>query len=160
MKSMDIEQLTAFVIKASLPHAFNTSNACRQTDGSITITFVEGDWEFHDNFFGGEPYGGRAVVHYKGKPEWLMVYYGRVDAIGLTPDYVYSFLRQALQHPLPTKPYRGPTRFKRGNLEYRNTSQGTIQYFAGKEVILEKGKEIYQATYCGGLVDQRQGVGF
>lgn len=32
--------------------------------------------------------------------------------------------------------------------------------YSGKEVILEKGKEIFWTTYQGGLVDQDPGAGF
>ena len=34
---------------------------------------------------------------------------------------------------------------------------GQLTNFAGEEVILEAGTEIYRARYFGGLVDQRQG---
>ena len=47
----------------------------KERDGSTTIPFKLGDCESHDNFFGGEPYGGRTVVSYKGKPVWIMVYF-------------------------------------------------------------------------------------
>lgn len=41
----------------------------------------------NDNFFGGEPYGGREVVFYEEKPVWMMVYYGWVaEGIESNPD--------------------------------------------------------------------------
>jgi hypothetical protein len=56
-------ELKEFLIKANRPHAMGTANVARQKDGSHTIIFREGDWSMHDNFFGGEPYGGRQVIH-------------------------------------------------------------------------------------------------
>src|SRR3990167_2900783 len=67
----------------------------KEKDGSTTIPFKLGDWESHDNFFGGEPYGGRTVVSYKGKPVWIMVYYEWI-AEGVQTDPVYKILRGAL----------------------------------------------------------------
>ena len=40
----------------------------KELDGSTTITFKSGDYRFHDNYFGGEPYGGREVVFLNDKP--------------------------------------------------------------------------------------------
>src|SRR5687768_2587206 len=67
----------------------------KESDGSTTIAFAQGAWRLHDNFFGGEPYGGRAVVFLDDKPVWMMVYYGWV-ADGVEPDRVYGLLRRAL----------------------------------------------------------------
>lgn len=36
-------------------------------DNSRTIEYENGDWRYHDKYFGGEPYGGREIVHYRGK---------------------------------------------------------------------------------------------
>ncbi|MBI4009168.1 hypothetical protein HY357_02965 [Candidatus Roizmanbacteria bacterium] len=47
--------------------------------GSTTIWYKRGNWKMHDNFFGGEPYGGRSVIYYKNKPVHITVYYGNVD---------------------------------------------------------------------------------
>lgn len=36
----------------------------KESDQSTTIPFEQGPWKSHDNFFGGEPYGGRTIVFY------------------------------------------------------------------------------------------------
>ena len=51
----------------------------KEIDGSTTIIFERGVWKSHDNFFGGEPYGGRMVIFYKNQPFWIILYYGWVD---------------------------------------------------------------------------------
>ena len=37
--------------------------------GGVTIPYEKGDWKSHDNFFGGEPYGGRIIVFYNSVQE-------------------------------------------------------------------------------------------
>ena len=152
---IDLEALKQFLIKANKPHATGTAALRKEANGSRTITFKDGEWNMEDNFFGGEPYGGQEVVLYQGLPVWICVYYGRVHGTSLSAPEVYGFLRESLQHPLKDLPFRGPDSYKKGDLEYKNKVQGSADNYAGKEVILEKGKQIYWATYLGGLIDQR-----
>ena len=155
MKQVDLKSLKQFLLKANMPHASGESNVSKESDGSRSITFEDGDFSMHDNFFGGEPYGGRMVISHKNKPVWMMVYYGQVVAIDFEPDKVYGFLREALQHPPEGKPYRGPDSFRKHDMEYRNEVDGDADNYAGKEQILQKGEQIYWAVYHGGLIDQR-----
>jgi hypothetical protein len=157
---MNTADLTTFLHRASMPHAFGNPNATSMPDGSTTITFAQGDWTFHDNFFGGQPYGGRAVIHYQQKPVWVMVYYGQIHDTSLAPGAIYDFLRLALQHAPAKKPYRGPDNFAKGDLEYRNSVEGSMSNYSGREIILQNGAEIFWTTYLGGLVDQDAGAGF
>jgi hypothetical protein len=60
---IDLDALKQFLSKANAPHAFGTAQMEREDDRSRTITFCNGQWSMNDNFFGGEPYGGRQVVH-------------------------------------------------------------------------------------------------
>jgi hypothetical protein len=62
--------LTRFLFEAK-DHGYADIQRARPTterDHSLTIGYESGDWRLHDNFFGGEPYGGRAVVFVKGRP--------------------------------------------------------------------------------------------
>lgn len=129
----------------------------KESDGSTTIPFEKGPWRSHDNFFGGEPYGGRTIVFYQRKPCWIMVYYGWVER-GVETDPVYAVLRNALMRMPKEAPYRGPKEYKEGTYVYTNTWKGEIGRFSGEEKITQDGKLIYKANYMGGLVDQREGV--
>lgn len=129
----------------------------KEGDGSTTIPFKLGEWESHDNFFGGEPYGGRTVIFYKRKPVWIMVYYGWVTE-GIQPDSVYKVLRAALMRMPENAPFRGPKRYKDGTLTYTNKWTGGIDRFSGEERITQRKKLIYKANYMGGWVDKRRGV--
>lgn len=129
----------------------------KEADGSTTIPFENGLWKSHDNFFGGEPYGGRTVVFYENKPVWLMVYYGWV-AEGAEANLVYGILKNALRKMPEDHPFRGPKEYQDGELVYTNLWDGELPRFSGEERISDSDKLLYQANYLGGLVDQRRGV--
>lgn len=129
----------------------------KEPDSSTTIPFEKGAWRSHDNFFGGEPYGGRTIVFYEGKPYWMMVYYGWVEE-GVKTNSVYGVLRNALKQMPEDYPFRGPREYKEGEFTYVNNWDGEVDRFSGEEKITQGDKLIYKANYLGGLVDQRQGV--
>lgn len=130
----------------------------KEKDKSTTISFSLGDWYTHDNFFGGEPYGGRFVVFHKERPYWIMVYYGYIKENVSDINEVYKILREALKLMPKNLPLRGPKIFKLQKFTYKNKWEGTLSSYSGKEEILSNGKKVYQANYMGGLVDQREGV--
>lgn len=129
----------------------------KETDGSTTIPFEKGVWKSNDNFFGGEPYGGRIVVTYEGKPCWMMVYYGWVEE-SVEANSVYGVLRNALKQMPAEHPFRGPKELKDGEYTYSNYWKGEIERYSGEEQIMQGDKLIYKANYMGGLVDQKRGV--
>lgn len=129
----------------------------KEVDDSTTIPFEKGEWRSHDNFFGGEPYGGRTVVFNEEKPVWMMVYYGWVEE-GIETNSIYGVLRNALKQMPEDYPFRGPKEYKEGEFTYTNFWEGEVDRFSGKEQIIQGNKLIYQATYLGGLVDQRRGA--
>jgi len=148
------EDLKKFIYSASRATyaSGDESMKVKQSDGSTTIEFIEGDWRFHDNYFGGEPYGGREVVFFQGKVVWMMVYYGRV-LIENNNAEVYGILMEALRNTIVDTPYRGPEMFEKDNWRYENKLDGTVEYLSGAENILRNGKCVYEAKYIGGLVD-------
>jgi hypothetical protein len=129
----------------------------REPDGSITIPYEHDRWRSHDNFFGGEPYGGRTAVFHDEHPVWLMAYYGWVVE-DLEADPVYALLRRALMEMPAAAPYRGPSTYHEGEFTYANAWRGNISRFSGEEQITRGDRLIYQASYSGGLVDRRRGV--
>lgn len=129
----------------------------KEKDCSTTIPFEKGLWKSHDNFFGGEPYGGRTIVFYEEKPVWIMVYYGWVEE-EIETDSVYGVLKNALAQMPEEYPYRGPKEYSEGEYIYTNNWNGEVDRFSGEEEITQGDKLIYKANYFGGLVDQRKGV--
>jgi len=156
---MDKERLREFLVASNKAGyaGGNSKRWIKEPDGSTTIPFEQGEWKSHDNFFGGEPYGGRTIVFHNGKPEWMMVYYGWVvehaDA-----DQVYEVLRNSLKQMPEDYPYRGPERYEEGQFVYSNQWTGELERFSGEERIIQGEKLLYQANYIGGEVDKRAGV--
>ncbi len=153
---MNLEELRAFLVDAN-KHTYSTGDESlnnKEKDGSTTILYEKEGWRFHDNFFGGEPYGGRVVILHKDSPVWIMVYYGFIE-IGVPPETIYPILQKALRQMPPEAPFRGPEEMKEGKFEYHNVWSGTIEKFSGKETISMSGNTVYEASYIGGLVDKK-----
>ncbi|MFA6476006.1 MAG: DUF5680 domain-containing protein [Candidatus Paceibacterota bacterium] len=136
----------------------------KEADGSTTISYESADkaWRFHDNFFGGEPYGGREIIFKDGHSEWMMIYYGEVSDKEIEKSAAYAFLRKALMNAPEDLPVRGPVHMSEvidgKEWTYDNIYTGDLGRFSGHEYIKVDGKEIYDAEYAGGLVDVTRGV--
>lgn len=156
---MDLQELRQFLIESNKAGYAGGEEKkwIKETDGSTTIPFVKGKFNSHDNFFGGEPYGGRVVIFQDKKPFWIMVYYGWVDNNADT-NPIYKILRNALMHMPDEAPFRGPKEYSEGEYIYKNTWNGYIDNYSGEEQIIQGNKIIYESHYMGGLVDQREGV--
>jgi len=152
------KNLCQFLVKAKKTTyaSGDTSQEIKEKDGSTSLIYKQGDWKYHDNYFGGEPFGGREVVFYKQKAVYMMVYYGWVVKKVSNPKKIYTFLQKALSKIPEDKPYRGPKELKEGKLRYKNEFQGKVTNFSGKEIIYQNGKKVYQAKYAGGLVDMKR----
>ena len=154
MNESEQSALKNFILEASKATYASGDESIKQKqpDGSTTIEYESGAYKYHDNYFGGESYGGREVVFLNGKPLWMMVYYGFVHE-GASKD-VYGFLMESLSNTTPEMPYRGPALFEKGEWKYKNKLVGEVDNFSGIEKIFRNSSCIYEAGYIGGLVDQ------
>lgn len=155
---IDTEQLCAFLVRAKTSTYASGDKAKKiiETDTSTSLFYKEWDRTYHDNYFGGEPYGGREIVFYKNQPVYIMTYYWYVYEHISDLKRVYTFLQHALSLLPVNYPYRWPQLYNENNLSYINDFTGEIDNFSGEESIAQDGKEIYKAKYIGGVVDQRR----
>jgi hypothetical protein len=155
---IDTKELCKFLVEAkkSTYAAGDSVSKIINADKSTTLVFERENWKYHDNYFGGEPYGGREVVFFKNHPVYMMVYYGQVNESVADINSVYGILMDALKLIPEDKPYRGPKKYNHGDLSYKNSFTGEVDNFFGEESITENGKEIYKARYVGGFVDLRK----
>jgi hypothetical protein len=152
METQITKEFIDFLIEAKKNGYASGDSKKTEKDGSKTITFSKGRYSYNDNYFGGEPYGGREVVFIDGKAFWMMVYYGAV--IEGDVKKIYPFLQKALRTIKDEAPYRGDIKFEEDEYKYTNIYSGNVNSFSGLEMIFYKGKVIYEANYRGGLVDQ------
>jgi len=151
---MDTKELKAFILEASKnTYASEDPNIkAKQTDSSTTIVYEKDDWKYHDNYFGGEPFGGREVVFFQDKPVWMMVYYGSVVVETIVPDELYKVLTKALRNAPADMPYRGPKELIDGDFTYKNDLEGDVERFSGEERIYKDNILLYTAKYVGGVL--------
>jgi hypothetical protein len=155
---INLKELSKFLVTAKKATYASGEEAKKiiEKDKSTTLIFESGDWLYHDNYFGGEPYGGREVVFFKGEPVYIMTYYGWVESTVENVSEVYTTLQGALRLISEASPFRGPKNFSLDGFEYINNFEGEVNKFFGEEAIITaEGEKIYQAKYLGGLVDQR-----
>ena len=154
---MDISKLKSFLFESTSHSYANADVAIKnERDGSHSIEYSKGNLRLHDNYFGGEPFGGREVIFENEKPLWMMVYYGSVEEGIEDFKNVYAFLRKALSHNTSDMPYRGPVKFEENEWLYTNELTGDMENFSGEEKIFHGGELVYSAKYHGGLVDVRK----
>ncbi|MCK9368553.1 DUF5680 domain-containing protein [Candidatus Dojkabacteria bacterium] len=155
---MDLQKLKEFIFKASKATYASGSENIKiiESDKSTTLKYSEGEYSYHDNYFGGEPYGGREVVFINGNPVFMMTYYGKVVESITDLKTTYGFLQESLRQNTIESPLRGPKEYIKGDMKYTFELKGDIKEFIGFEKIFLNNEEIYTATFTGGLVDQRK----
>lgn len=156
-KMINKKELCKFLVKAK-KSTYAAGEKAKKTigeDKSTTLVFEDRDWKYHDNYFGGEPFGGREVVFLKNEPVYIMTYYGWAAESISDYEKVYGVLQKALSLIPEDRPFRGPTEYREADFIYRNLSTGEIDNFSGEETICQSGKEIYKTKYIGGFVNQR-----
>ena len=150
-------QLSQFLIEAktSTYAAGDSAKRNKETDQSTTMIFEKWEWRYHDNYFVGEPYGGREVASFQWKPIWMMTYYGWVEKNrNIVVGEVYRILQWALRNIPENAPYRGPLEYKDEEYIYHNSYTWNLEQFSGKEIIRKGDEIVYQAQYMGGIIDQ------
>lgn len=149
-------QLTEFIVEASRntyadPNAKTITTPYRP--GCEEYLYESGDWKYLDSYAWLRDGGGEEIVYFKGKPVWVMNYYGYI--LG-TPDTkaVYAFLHKALAERHPLLPVRGSHLIDQElGLRYDVTlTRPDIGNFIGVEQIFEHNELVYEAYFHGGFV--------
>ena len=156
MTDQGIAKLDEFFL-ATAANGYANANVptATQADGSHQLVLEHGEYTMQDNWFGGEPFGGREVVEKAGKAVWMMVYYGAIEDTNEKLEDVYSALREALAQPTKALPVRGPESLEaRNGYTYEFNWTGNIDRFRGHELIRNpSNKVVYQCDVSGGVVD-------
>ncbi len=154
---IDKNKLCRFLVEAKkwTYASLDSATKIQEKDKSTTLIFENWDWKYHDNYFGGEPYGWREVVFFKNKPIYIMTYYWRINKWVPNIWEVYKTLQDALFLITKENPYRGPTKYIKWDYIYKNEFVWEVDGFSGEEIIIHNEKEVYKAKYMWWFVDQR-----
>ena len=151
---VNLTELASFLEKAN-QHTYAADGQKSQSTRlkSEDFDFRDGDWLYHDTYFGNENFIGGEVIYKKEVPIWGANYYGYIIDINASPKEVYGFLKKALMQKYNNIiPVRGPAHYSEENFEYLNKVEGDLKNFIGEETITKNRKLLYKAFYHGGLI--------
>jgi hypothetical protein len=151
---VDIDQLNAFIVRAKAATYVGDGEPvtpCRL--GSHDLRFSDGQWEYHDSYFGGSDFIGEEVVYFDGRPIWAMNYYGRIlrDDL-LTGAQAGQMIKASLSRMYKTGRFLGGFEHFENDLMYVDTSEGSADSFRGRELIRRAQEITYELVYHGGLI--------
>lgn len=145
----DLEQLIAFRLEANVNTYAAFMNETQSTrPGSHDYSYSNGDYTYHDTYVGGEQFAGQEAIWYQGKVRYAMNYLGRV----LGQHFSGNFLKEALRHATPGRPYRGPEFYQSGEYTYKSSVAGDFTWFQGFEEIYCDDEKQYECYFHGGLM--------
>lgn len=152
--TIDIQALHAFIVRAKAATYVGDgehTEPCRP--GSHDLRFAEGEWAYHDSYFGGTDFIGEEVVYFGEKPVWALNYYGRILHGNLiTAAQAGKMIKASLSRMYMEGRFLGGFEYTEGDLTYMDASEGTVDSFHGRELI-RRGQEIaYELVYHGGLI--------
>ena len=144
------QQIVRFLIKAKqATYAGKGAETAPSRTGSHDLVYREGTDMYYDTYLGGDRFAGEEALWISGIPYWSMNYAGRVTGENFSGD----FLKEALCHVPEEMPYRGPRDYTNGDYAYHCDTEGSFDWFRGKETIDYRGKPIYECYFHGGLIE-------
>ena len=121
--------------------------------GSQDYHFEQGEFTYHDTYFGGRDFMGEEIVYQEGKSVWGMNYHGYVLKDEISTADATKILRPALMQDVGEMlPVRGPREHIEGESRYVNKQEGTLERFFGIEEIFISDKPVYRCLYHGGTI--------
>jgi len=152
--AVDLHELNAFIVRAKAATYVGDGQQitpCRA--GSHDLRFSEGEWGYHDSYFGGSDFIGEEVVYFAGKPVWAMNYYGRIlrDDL-LTAAQAGQMIKASLSRMYKQDRFLGGFEYSENDLIYIDSNQGNTDSFQGREFIRRAEEVAYELQYHGGLI--------
>jgi hypothetical protein len=154
MPAIDVSELNNFIVRAKADtYVGGGEHSVSSRLGSHDLRFTDGEWVYHDSYFGGSDFIGEEVVYSAGQPAWAMNYYGRILRVDLlTAAQAGQMIKASLSRMYKEGRFLGGFEFAEKDLTYVDASEGNVDCFHGREFI-RSGKEIaYELLYHGGLI--------
>jgi len=149
------EKLEKFLLKARTKTYVGKGGKVKSVfGGSKQLEYQEGNWLYRDIYFNGPKiFMGIETVYFKEKAVFAMSYFG--DYSGMTEREIDKILRKALMVNWQVARTWKIVNWQENGYQYSCVPafKGSIEKMAGKEEILEKGKQVYQFFYAGGILN-------
>lgn len=123
--------------------------------GSHDLQFADGDWAYHDSYFGERDFIGQEVIYYQGRIVWGINYFGRI----LRPEHITAaeagqVIKASLSCLYCEGRFLGGFEYTVGQFKYIDTNEGGEEFFQGQEWIKREGVRVYELVYHGGVVKE------
>jgi hypothetical protein len=151
---VDLDALTQFIVRAkAATYVGDGEQVAPCRPGSHDLRFADGEWAYHDSYFGGTDFIGEEAVYFADQPVWAMNYYGRIlrDDL-LTAAQAGQMIKASLSRMYREGRFLGGFEYAENDLTYIDTSEGNVDSFHGREVILRGQELAYELLYHGGLI--------
>ena len=152
--AIDIRELNAFIVRAkSVTYVGDGEHVTPCRLESHDLRYTDGEWTYHDSYFGGSDFIGEEVVYFAGKPVWAMNYSGRIlrDDL-LTGAQAGQMIRASLSRMYNEGRFLGGFENSENELTYVDASEGSPNCFHGRELIRREQEIVYELLYHGGLI--------
>jgi hypothetical protein len=121
--------------------------------GSHDLQFQNGDWTYHDSYFGDNDFMGEEIVYYRGSVIWGMNYFGRIiQPQKITSAQAGDVIKQSLTQMYLTGRFLGGFIYRVNEFTYRDINDGNPHYFTGRESIEVHEQIVYALDYHGGII--------
>eukprot|EP00389_Voromonas_pontica_P001984 GDKH01002960.1.p2 GENE.GDKH01002960.1~~GDKH01002960.1.p2 ORF type:complete len:173 (-),score=63.91 GDKH01002960.1:487-1005(-) len=154
MQDDQIALMEGFIVRAkAATYAAGGAQLLPYRLGAHELQFAEGEWAYHDSYFGGADFLGQEVVYLQRTPVWGMNYYGRLlqpERIG--PDAIGQMIMRSLTRLYQENRFLGGFEHVSGDLRYTDENEGDVRAFLGVERITLAGALVYRLHYHGGLI--------
>lgn len=154
MLKIDENELHSFIVKAKrATYVGNGQKLLPYRLGSHDLQYFDGDWSYHDSYFGESDFIGQEVIYHRGRVVWAMNYFGYImKPEAFTSAQAGQMIKTSLSKMYAEGRFLGGFQHTEGALTYVDTSQGNVACFSGREWISQDGEAVYELVYHGGLI--------
>ncbi len=153
-ETIPLYELETFIVRAKKrTYVGGASKLLSYRLGSKDVQLIDGDWAYHDCYFGESDFIGQEVIYYRSKPIWAMNYFGYIlDPTQITSSEAGKMIMKSLSEMYSEERFLGAFEHIEADLIYKDFNEGDFKFFKGNERIYRNNKPVYELVYHGGLL--------
>jgi hypothetical protein len=151
---MPLDELEAFIVAAKRrTYVGDGAPAGPLRPASHDLHHAEGDFVYHDCYFGGADFVGEEVVYWRERPVWAENYLGHIlEPHLISAERAGQVIKSSLTKMYAEGRFLGGFEATDGDCTYHDNSTGDGTWFQGRECIDRAGRTVYELHYHGGLI--------